>query len=150
MAEPVPKNTPGKESENRLGELHGENDQISVTGFASGVCRLLLASCQNSRITYILKGRVISKQPATQQLIIDNDDIPGFMSAMTMPYAVKDPDGFQRVQPADVIRADVIVDQPGKFWLEHLTVIGKTADRALRKTQPHKSSWLATRFPMSR
>ncbi len=91
---------------------------------------LLLASCKNSPTTYTLTGRVISKQPATQQLIIDNDDIPGFMSAMIMPYAVKDPDGFQRVQPADVIRADVIVDQPGKFWLEHLTVIGKTANRA--------------------
>lgn len=91
---------------------------------------LLLASCKNSPTIYTLTGRVISKQPATQQLIIDNDDIPGFMAAMTMPYAVKDPDGFQKVQPADVIRADVIVEQPGRFWLEHLTVIGKAAGRA--------------------
>ncbi len=91
---------------------------------------LLLLGCKDSPTTYTLTGRVIGKQPATQQLIIDNDDIPGFMAAMTMPYAVKDPDGFQLVQPADVIRADVIVDQPGKFWLEHLTVIGKAAVRA--------------------
>lgn len=91
---------------------------------------VLLAGCRNSPTTYTLTGRVISKQSATQQLIIDNDDIPGFMAAMTMPYAVKDPDGFQRVQPADVIRADVIVEQPGKFWLEHLTVIGKASSRA--------------------
>ena len=90
---------------------------------------LFLLGCKESPTTYILTGRVISKQPATQQLIIDNDDIPGFMSAMTMPYAVKDPAGFQKVQPADVIRADVIVEQPGKFWLEHLTVIGKAAGR---------------------
>ena len=90
---------------------------------------LFLLSCRESPTTYTLTGRVISKQPATQQLIIDNDDIPGFMAAMTMPYAVKDPAGFQRVQPADVIRADVIVEQPGKFWLEHLTVIGKAAAR---------------------
>ena len=90
---------------------------------------LFLLSCRESPTTYTLTGRVISKQPATQQLIIDNDDIPGFMAAMTMPYAVKDPAGFQRVQPADVIRADIIVEQPGKFWLEHLTVIGKAAGR---------------------
>ena len=57
---------------------------------------LLLSGCKNSPTTYTLTGRVISKQPATQQLIIDNDDIPGFMPAMTMPYAVKDPDGFQQ------------------------------------------------------
>lgn len=91
---------------------------------------LLLSSCKETPTTYTLTGRVISKQPATQQLIIDNDDIPGFMAAMTMPYAVKDPNGFQRVQPADVIRADVIVKQPGEFWLEHLTVIGKTTARS--------------------
>ena len=86
---------------------------------------ILLSSCKNSPKTFTLTGHVISKQPETQQLIIDNDDIPGFMSAMTMPYAVKDPDGFQRVQPTDVIRADIVVEPPGKFWLEHLTVIGK-------------------------
>jgi protein SCO1/2 len=91
---------------------------------------LLLVSCGNSRKTYVLTGRVISKQPATQQLIIDNDDIPGFMGAMTMPYAVKDPDGFGRVQPADLIRAEVIVEQPNQIHLEHLVVIGKSATRS--------------------
>jgi protein SCO1/2 len=91
---------------------------------------LLSVSCGNSRKTYVLTGRVISKQPATQQLIIDNDDIPGFMGAMTMPYAVKDPDGFGRVQPADLIRAEVIVEQPNQFHLEHLVVIGKSATRS--------------------
>ena len=90
---------------------------------------LLLASCHRSPTTYTLTGRVISKQPAIQQLMIDNDDIPGFMAAMTMPYAVKDPDGFNRVQPADLIRAEVVVQPAGNFWLEHLTVIGKGAAR---------------------
>lgn len=85
-----------------------------------------LASCQNAGQKYVLTGRVITKQGATQQLVIDNDDIPGFMPAMTMPYAVKDADGFARVQPADIIRADVIVEPQGKVWLEHLVVTGKT------------------------
>lgn len=86
---------------------------------------LALIGCKSSPTTYTLTGRVISKQPATNQLIVDNDDIPGFMSAMTMPFQVKDPDGFQKVQPADVIRADVVMGAPGQFWLEHVTVIGK-------------------------
>ena len=95
-------------------------------GYSLILCLLLtLAGCKGSPTTYTLTGRVISKQLATQQLIVDNDDIPGFMSAMTMPYKVKDPDGFQKVQPADVIRANVIVGKPGEFWLEHLAVIGK-------------------------
>jgi protein SCO1/2 len=90
---------------------------------------LSTASCRNSPNKFVLTGRVISKQPSAQQLIVDNDDIPGFMSAMTMPYAVKDPEGFKNVQPADVIRADVVVAQPGQFWLENVKVIGKATGR---------------------
>jgi protein SCO1/2 len=103
----------------------------SLVRFGLTACAfLLLVSCRNSRKTYVLTGRVISKQPATQQLIIDNDDIPGFMAAMTMPYVVKDPDGFDRVQPSDLIRAEVVVEQPNQFHLEHLAVIGKSAARS--------------------
>jgi protein SCO1 len=91
---------------------------------------LLLESCGSTQETYVLTGRVISKQPATQQLIINNDDIPGFMAAMTMPYAVKDPAGFQQVQPADLIRADVVIEQPNQYHLEHLAVIGKSAAKS--------------------
>lgn len=91
---------------------------------------VLLSGCKHAPKTYKLTGRVVSKQPDSQQLIVDNDDIPGFMGAMTMSYPVKDPDGFQRVQPRDVIRADIVVEQPGKFWLEHLTVTGKAAAQA--------------------
>jgi protein SCO1 len=88
---------------------------------------LLLLGCKHSPKTYTLTGRVISKEPDAQQLVVDNDDIPGFMAAMTMPYPVKDPDGFERVQAKDVIRAEVVVGPSGKFWLEHVTVIGKAA-----------------------
>lgn len=95
------------------------------------VCAFLpLVSCGNSRKTYVLTGLVISKQPSTQQLVIHNYDIPGFMSEMTMPYAVKDPDGFDRVQPEDLIRAEVVVEQPGQFYLDHLVVTGKGAPKS--------------------
>jgi protein SCO1/2 len=101
-----------------------------LAGVVFSLCFCLtLASCKNSPSKFVLTGRVISKQPATQQLIVDNDDIPGFMSAMAMPYAVKDPEGFKNVQPADLIRADVVVPQPGQFWLENVKVIGKAAGR---------------------
>ena len=101
-----------------------------ISGFFLILCAsLLLASCQSSPPTYTLTGRVISKQADTQQLVIDNDNIPGFMAAMTMPYAVKDPDGFKRVQPADTIRADIIKGPSGNYWLEHLVVTGKGESR---------------------
>jgi len=100
--------------------------KFRFTGFTCILCvSLLFSSCKNSPKTFTLTGRVISKQAETQELIIDNDNIPGFMAAMTMPYPVKDSEGFQRVQRGDVIHADVIVEQHGKFWLERVTVVGK-------------------------
>lgn len=88
-----------------------------------------LFGCQGSRTTYSLTGRVISKHADRQQLIIDNDNIPGFMAAMTMAYDVKDPAGFQKVQPSDAIRATVVAGPNNQFWLEHLEVTGKAKER---------------------
>lgn len=107
----------------------------------------LLASCQGSGQKYILTGRVITKQAATQQLVIDNDDIPGFMPAMTMPYTVKDADGFARVQPADIIRADVIVEPQGKVWLEHLVVTGKTVAKPAVPGAPARVLMIGEKAP---
>ncbi len=105
-----------------------ESIKPRFVGFIFFMCILLpTAGCNKSQTTYTLTGRIVSKQPSTQQLIINNDDIPGFMPAMTMPYQVKDPDGFNRVQPADMIRAEVVVEQPNQFYLERLVVTGKSA-----------------------
>lgn len=39
--------------------------------------------------TYDLRGRIISRDPATNQLTVDHEEIPGYMAAMTMPYEVR-------------------------------------------------------------
>jgi protein SCO1/2 len=106
-----------------------------------------LCGCQSSPTTYTLTGRVISKHPDQQQLIIDNDNIPGFMAAMTMPYDVKDPAGFQKVQPADVIRAVVVVGPNNQFWLEHLEVTGKAAARPASDASPRRVLMVGDKVP---
>jgi protein SCO1/2 len=119
----------------RITTMRPENSPAS--GFILVILTsLLLSGCQNSGKSYVLTGRIISKESSTKQLIINNDDIPGFMPAMTMPYLVKDPYGFERVQPADLIRAEVIVEQPNQFYLEHLVVTGKSA----AKTSPDRGA----------
>ncbi len=57
---------------------------------------------------------------SAQQLTVDNEDIPGFMPAMTMPYPVKDSQGLDAVQPGDKISADVVVKDG--YWLQHLVI----------------------------
>jgi Cu/Ag efflux protein CusF len=39
--------------------------------------------------TYDLRGTVIGRDAATNQLTVDHEEIPGYMAAMTMPYEVR-------------------------------------------------------------
>ncbi len=114
--------------------------RFSLFGFVLVVCAsLALSNCQGSLKSYVLTGRVISKQPVTQQLIVDSDDIPGFMPPMAMPYTVKDPDGFKKAQPADIIRARIVVGTGNQFWIDHVVVTGKSAPPRSRPAGLRKS-----------
>ena len=44
-------------------------------------------------------GRVIEVDRAAAKLVIDHKAIPGFMGAMTMPYAVSSPDMLEHIEP---------------------------------------------------
>jgi len=100
----------------------------------------LLIGCQSSTKHYILTGQVVAKNESGGQMSIDNDDIPGFMAAMTMNYPVKDPQGLQQVQPGDRIKADVVVQNGGSnYWLEHITITDESArDSFSVAAKPHE------------
>jgi protein SCO1 len=68
---------------------------------------------------YRLHGVVVSVDEGARRMVVNHDEIPGFMGAMTMPYAVKDPDALRLIQPRDTINADVVV-QGMDVWLEHV------------------------------
>ena len=70
---------------------------------------------------YELKGRVISIDKSAKQVTVDHEDIPGFMGAMTMPYAVKDERALERLVPNDQVTAKV-VSSGGSYWLEEIVV----------------------------
>ena len=114
-------------------------------GVRSGAALLLAyllssAGCQSSAKHYKLTGQVLAKNEVAAQASIDNDNIPGFMPAMTMNYPVKDPQGLQRVQPGDRITADVVVQNGGSnFWLEHVTITDESARGSVAvATKPHE------------
>jgi protein SCO1/2 len=77
---------------------------------------------------YHLDGRVVSVEPAKQQVVVDAGDIPGFMGAMTMPYPVKNPNLLAPLSPEDKIKADVVVNG-NDVYLENIVVV-KKADGA--------------------
>lgn len=73
---------------------------------------------------YSLTGRVVSIDKAKEQVVIDAAEIPGFMSAMQMPYSVKNPNLLEPLAPEDQITADVIVTGT-EVWLENIVVVKK-------------------------
>ena len=73
---------------------------------------------------YKLDGRVVSVETAKQQVVVDAKDIPGFMMAMTMDYAVKNPNLLTPLSPEDRITADVVVNG-SDVYLENIVVVKK-------------------------
>jgi protein SCO1/2 len=71
---------------------------------------------------YKLNGIVISVDKSTREVTVDSEAIPGFMSAMTMPYTVKNVTELDNVKPKDKVTADIIVDPAGAY-IENLSVV---------------------------
>jgi len=122
----------------REGATHNARRFLLNVFIAAGFVLLAgLAGCRSSEPPkqpaegpqrYHLDGRVVSVEPAKQQVVVDAGDIPGFMAAMTMGYSVKNPNLLSQLSPEDKIKADVVVDGRD-VYLENIVVV-KKADGA--------------------
>src|SRR3954468_8171169 len=72
---------------------------------------------------YTLQGQVLSVQPDHKQAVIRHEEITGFMSAMTMPYAVQDPKEYENIGPGDLVTAKLVV-LPTAAYLESVKKVG--------------------------
>jgi len=75
---------------------------------------------------YHLTGKVVSIDKRAHMLNVDGQEIPGLMSAMTMPYNVKPESQMETLSPGDSITADVVV-QGDNSWLENIAVTAHSA-----------------------
>jgi len=100
---------------------------LAIVVFALPFSISALSQTRSKR--YQLRGEVLSKKPATGEIIVKHGEIPGFMPAMTMPYQVKDRSVLQDLQPGDKIAA-VMVVEGDNYWLENVRI----TDRSGRKT----------------
>ncbi len=83
--------------------------------------------CRPKNKRYALRGKVVKKNAAVNQITVKADEIPGFMAAMTMPYKVHDPAQVQKVEPGDVISADLVATSDGNdYWLENIHISDST------------------------
>lgn len=92
------------------------------------LCTACLTACGPSKQAksagakrYKLSGRVVSIDKQNKSIVVDGEDIPGFMPAMTMPYQVKNASDLDKVAPGDSVAAE-IVGQDTDYWLENIQV----------------------------
>jgi protein SCO1/2 len=91
-----------------------------------GAAVLLSLACgkETDARRFDLTGRVVSIDSEAGRLVVNHDEIPGFMQAMTMPFSVRDASILEKVSPGDEIQA-VLVVNGDRSWLEQLVVTGK-------------------------
>ncbi len=82
--------------------------------------------------TYQLKGQILVVKPDTNELLVKHEDIPGFMPAMTMPYAVKDAALLQDRVAGELITATLNVEST----MAHLTAITRTGTAPIPDDAP--------------
>jgi protein SCO1/2 len=74
---------------------------------------------------YPLKGRVVSVDRANKKAEIDHEEIPGFMTAMTMPFPIHEDWVWENLTPGSEIHAELVVDPSAKeaYWLEKIGIV---------------------------
>jgi protein SCO1 len=92
-------------------------------------CVLFNAACGSRSASegkrYHLTGKVLSVAKEEGSATVDADDIPGFMSAMAMPYPIPDQKALADLTAGDEITADVVMTGDGKYHLENIVVTKK-------------------------
>jgi protein SCO1 len=93
----------------------------------------LLVGCSDTR-SYETKGRVISVDPSAGALVVDHEDIPGLMPAMTMRLKVADARELDPIASGDAVafRLNLNADST---WVDRIVLLDPTAVTG-RPSQP--------------
>jgi len=87
---------------------------------------VLLTACAKPQPTktYQMRGEVINVDAAGHVATIKHEEIPGFMSAMTMGYPVKDQAELSKMKAGEKITA-TLYQQGDDFWIGNIQDTGK-------------------------
>ena len=73
---------------------------------------------------YEVRGQILGIDPERQEVLVDHEDIEGFMPAMVMPYKVQDAGLLEGKEPGDLITATLAVEEVDAY-LSTLTTTGR-------------------------
>lgn len=110
---------------------------------------LLLAALAGSACatSYAGRGLVLRVDSAASSLTVSHDAIPGFMDAMTMPFAVRDRRHLAEARPGDRISFRLHVRSSGT-WIDRLRLLSAAAADAGLTMTPAKPALVKIGEPM--
>ena len=93
-------------------------------------------------VSYPVRGRVVSVNTNTNEVMLSHEAIPGFMEAMTMPYPVHDTAALGELHPGDVITARIVTnkDADGEYHntsLDRIVIVGQGKPDYVPQKQYH-------------
>jgi len=98
----------------------------------SGITLVVSATVACSRAPepkrYELHGQIVSVDAARKEVVVDHEDIKGFMPAMVMPYKVQDVALLEGKKPGDMVTATLVVEEVNAY----LTTITTTGHEPLK------------------
>ncbi len=89
------------------------------------LCVAVSTACHRRPIAreYHIEGQILAVNAVTHEVTIRHEEIPGLMSAMTMPFRAEDASVIAGKQPGDLITGTLVVT-PTDSYLTRLTTIG--------------------------
>ncbi len=95
---------------------------ISALLFSAFLC---LSACAGKPAAeekrYELKGKVVSVDRAKSEVLVEHEDIPGYMPAMTMEFPVRDAEALKVMEAGDRVQAALVVTDDA-YWLDSIVV----------------------------
>lgn len=100
---------------------------LSLAFFACGRAGDKEVASPNAK-RYDLKGKVVSVNKAENRVTVEHEEIPDYMDAMTMPFAVRKNDywALDVLKPGYKLTAVLVVDG-GLSWIENIVITEESA-----------------------
>ena len=100
-------------------------------------CRVLIvttltaAACSRAPAArdYQVRGQILGIDRDRREVLVDHEDIKGFMPAMTMPYTVRDVALLDGKTPGDLVTATLVVEEVNAY-LSAITTTGHAPVKA--------------------
>lgn len=86
------------------------------------ILAIAAASCSSAK-TYEMRGQILGINRDKLEILVKHDEIPGLMSAMTMPWKVQNANMLDTLGPGDLITSEIVVDN-NQGVITRITKIG--------------------------